>query len=78
MPSTVYWSADGGKAGTEFGYSVGTAGDINGDGYADVVIGAPRYRRNRILYGRALVYRGAKDPQKSFIYLPLVLRTSLF
>ena len=74
--TTVYWSADGGKAGTEFGYSVGTAGDVNGDTYADVIIGAPRFRRSRILYGRAFVYRGTQDPPTFTITLPLVLRTS--
>ena len=30
-----------GKPGTRFGQSVCSAGDVNGDGFADVVIGAP-------------------------------------
>lgn len=39
----------------QFGFSVGTAGDVNGDGYADVVVGAPL--SNNI--GRAYVFLGS-------------------
>lgn len=42
----------------DFGNSVGTAGDVNGDGYTDVVIGAPGYMSNT---GRAYVYLGSAD-----------------
>jgi hypothetical protein len=34
------WSAEGNRSGAYFGSSVGTAGDVNGDGYADVIAGA--------------------------------------
>ena len=40
---------------TEFGYSVSTAGDVNGDGYADVIVGAYKYSSNT---GRAYIYFG--------------------
>ncbi len=41
-----------------FGFSVGTAGDVNGDSYADVVIGAPSYSTGT---GRVYVYLGSTD-----------------
>ncbi|NTV46319.1 MAG: T9SS type A sorting domain-containing protein, partial [Chlorobiales bacterium] len=45
-----------------FGYSVGTAGDVNGDGYSDVIVGAPYYDNGQIDEGASFVYYGgAKD-----------------
>ena len=43
------------NSGDYFGYSVGTAGDVNNDSYADVIVGAVRYNSNQ---GRAYVYMG--------------------
>ena len=37
-----------------FGYSVANAGDINGDGYADLVVGAPRNGPAHIYLGSAM------------------------
>ena len=41
----------------EFGVSVSTAGDVNGDGYSDVIVGAMRYSSNT---GRAYIYFGGE------------------
>ncbi|MCX7854233.1 MAG: integrin alpha, partial [Caldilineales bacterium] len=56
LSPTPNWSAESDQAGAEFGHSVRTAGDVNGDGFADVIVGAPRYGQNR---GRAYLYHGS-------------------
>jgi hypothetical protein len=53
-------SAAGGSESSWFGGSVGTVGDLNGDGYSNITIGEPAY--STIPYareGRAYVYQGA-------------------
>ena len=42
-----------------FGSSVATAGDVNGDGYADVIVGAPFYDNGQTDEGQAVVYLGS-------------------
>jgi hypothetical protein len=49
------WIATGEGDANNFGYSVGTAGDVNGDGYGDVLVGADRYKQ---FTGRIYVYLG--------------------
>jgi len=48
----------GGAAGNYFGGSVSTAGDVNGDGYSDVIVGAYGYSSNT---GRAYIYFGGSS-----------------
>lgn len=40
------------------GYSVSTAGDVNGDGYSDVIVGAPKYDNGQADEGAAFVFPG--------------------
>lgn len=42
-----------------FGHSVSMAGDVNGDGYTDVIIGAPRYTRSIQNQGACYLYYGS-------------------
>ena len=48
--ATIAWNMD---AGEDLSAPVGTAGDVNGDGYSDVIVG------NRSLHGRARVFHGS-------------------
>ena len=43
----------------EFAYSLAGAGDVNGDGFDDVVVGAPRYHDGESDRGTALLFHGS-------------------
>ena len=53
------WSPDGGQPDAEYGRSVATAGDVNGDGYSDVLVGAPAYDDGQVDEGRVFLYLGS-------------------
>jgi hypothetical protein len=55
------FAVDGEGEGDRFGFSVDGAGDVNGDGLADVVVGAPRATPNGVDSGRAYVVFGKTD-----------------
>src|SRR6185436_4936223 len=56
LNSTPAFTATGQFEGDALGVSVGTAGDVNRDGYADIIAGAPDYDN---FTGRVYVYRGS-------------------
>ncbi len=55
------WTADGSAAGIEFGTSVAGAGDVNGDGYSDVIVGAPGFDNGQVDEGRAFLFLGGAN-----------------
>ena len=57
LTTTPTWAAEGNEVAAHFGYSVDAAGDIDGDGWDDVIIGAPDYGSND--EGAAYVYHGS-------------------
>ncbi|NIJ53990.1 FG-GAP-like repeat-containing protein [Dyadobacter arcticus] len=47
------------QANAQFGYSVSSAGDVNGDGYSDVLVSAPMYDQGQADEGAVFVYHGS-------------------
>ncbi len=58
MDATADVILTGAAAGDYFGYSVASAGDVNGDGYSDVIVGAWRNNAGGAYSGRAYIYYG--------------------
>ena len=50
---------EGNQAEAQAGYSVASAGDVNGDGYSDVIVGANTYDHEESNEGAAFVYQGS-------------------
>ena len=59
LSTTPSWTAEGNQADAHFGMSVASAGDVNGDGYDDVVVGADLYDNGEKHEGRAFLYVGS-------------------
>jgi hypothetical protein len=55
---TAAWTAQSNQPFSAFGFSVASAGDVNGDGYSDVVVGAPKYDSGQNDEGSAFVFLG--------------------
>jgi hypothetical protein len=59
LGTTPAWTAESDQAGAFFGRSAAMAGDVNGDGFSDVIVGADSYDNGEFGEGRAFVYYGA-------------------
>ncbi|MCD4812817.1 FG-GAP-like repeat-containing protein, partial [bacterium] len=58
LSGTAAWTAESNQIDARFGYSVASVGDVNGDGYSDVIVGAHAYDNGETDEGRAFVYYG--------------------
>jgi fibronectin type 3 domain-containing protein len=62
LQASPSWTSSGDdQAGARFGISVGSAGDVNGDGYSDVIIGASGYSTTNTNAGKAYLYLGSSS-----------------
>jgi len=66
VPVTII---QGNQAGAKMGRSVSTAGDVNGDGYADVIIGAIGFSNGQLNEGAAFVHLGSASGVSSSAYI---------
>jgi len=53
------WNVEGNQAAARMGTAVSPAGDVNGDGYADVIVCADRFDHGQTDEGGAFVYHGS-------------------
>ncbi|MCB9688702.1 MAG: FG-GAP repeat protein [Alphaproteobacteria bacterium] len=59
VAATTVWAAEGNQAGAWFGAAVASAGDVNGDGYDDVIVGIPYWNGGQNDEGAARIYLGS-------------------
>jgi hypothetical protein len=67
---TPAWQADGAKPNNGFGFAVAGGGDFDGDGYGDLLVGAPYVKGNSVVEGELSLFRGngqAFSPQPDWI-----------
>jgi hypothetical protein len=59
LSTVADWTAEGNQYGVYFGNAVSSAGDVNADGYDDVVIGAYGFTNGEVGEGRAFLFLGS-------------------
>lgn len=57
--SSRHWIVQFHQQGAQFGLAVASAGDVNRDGFADIIVGSPQYHSQRRHGGAAFLYLGS-------------------
>ncbi len=61
LSTTPNWEKEGDQSNAYFGFSANAAGDMNGDGMDDLLIGAPNARQNLPGEGKAFIFYGSSN-----------------
>jgi len=61
ISTTASTTLEENQGNARFGFSVSSAGDVNGDGYSDVIVGAERYDNGQSQEGGAFIYHGSSS-----------------
>lgn len=73
LAHTPNWTENGPQANACFGYALSSAGDVNGDGYDDLLVGAPYYEDDTLTNeGAVFLYYGSASglnasPERIFL-----------
>lgn len=59
LSTTPSTTIESNQANATYGYSVNTAGDVNGDGYSDIIVGSHLYDNGETNEGRIYIYHGS-------------------
>jgi len=70
--STAVATLESNQAAANFGIAVASAGDINGDGYSDVMVGANIYDNGETDEGAAFIYNGSANSIRLLTYAQVI------
>jgi hypothetical protein len=62
---------EGGQSDARLGSAIAGAGDVNGDGYSDLIIGVNEYDNGQLDEGRAYIYKGGAGAFSTTVYATL-------
>jgi hypothetical protein len=76
LSATLQAQLESNQANAQEGYSVASAGDINGDGYSDVIVGARYFTNGEANEGAAFIYHGSATGLNSTIQTTLQINVA--